>query len=93
VRIRGQINKQFSCVSSREQQGERHWCLFQPLDDVELANYTTLRGPLAEISKSLRIAISIIKTTRDGALSSGLEEEVVFLHNKAFHLRALRNEI
>ena len=70
TRTRGlERNKQFPCVSSREQQRERFWCLFQPLDDVEFSNYTTLRNPLAEVGKSLGIAINIVRTTRDGALS------------------------
>ncbi len=69
MRTRGRRNKQFSFISPREQQGERLWCLFQPLDDVELANYTTLRNPLAEVRKSLRKAISIVRTVRDDALS------------------------
>ena len=93
MRIRGQRNKQFSCVSSRKQQGERLWCLFQPLDDVELANYTTLRNPLAEVGKSLGIAISVIKTAGGGAISQWAEAGSRYLHNKAFDLRSLRYEI
>ncbi len=56
-------------IFPREQQGERLWCLFQPLDDVELANYTALRNPLAEVGKSLGKSIRIVRTVRNGALS------------------------
>jgi hypothetical protein len=60
---------------------------------VELANYTTLINPLAEVGKSLGIAINIVRTTRDAAISQRRKGEVVFLHKKAFNLRRLKYEI
>jgi len=63
-------NKQLSSVAPSEEQWERLGCLLQPLNNVELAHYATLRDPLAQVSQSFWKTICVIKSTDDSMLVS-----------------------